>query len=41
MPDKTGEFDFVYGDVHIFKSGDFLTPLAAPQVRISVDELLP
>jgi hypothetical protein len=41
VPDKTGEFDFIYGDVQVYKPSDFLTPLAAPQARILADDLLP
>jgi hypothetical protein len=41
IPDPTGEFEFVYGDVQIYKPGQVLAPLAAPQARISVDKLLP
>jgi Uma2 family endonuclease len=41
ISDPTGEFDFIYGDVQIYKPGQVLAPLAAPQAQISVDELLP
>jgi Uma2 family endonuclease len=41
IPDQTGEFEFVYGDMRIFKPGDALAPLAAPQALILADDLLP
>lgn len=41
VPDPTGEFEFIYGDIQIYKASQFLTPLAAPQVPILVEDLLP
>ena len=41
IPDDTREFGFAYADVTILKPGDFATPLAAPQARIAVADLLP
>ena len=34
-------FGWVYAEVHVFRRGDVATPLAAPDARVSVDDLLP
>lgn len=34
-------FGWVYAEVHVFPRGDVATPLAAPDARVSVDDLLP
>jgi Uma2 family endonuclease len=39
--DTTGEFDLIYGDARIYKDSEFLTPLAARDVQILPEELLP
>ncbi len=41
VPDSTQDFNFGYADLIILKPGDFATPLAAPQSRIAVADLLP
>jgi Uma2 family endonuclease len=34
-------FGWVYAEMHVFPRGDVATPLAAPDARVSVDDLLP
>ena len=41
MPDVSEPYAFSYKDITILKAGDSTSPLAAPQVAISVADLLP
>lgn len=41
IPDPTGEFDFVYGDVQVFRGKQTFCPLAMPTASIMAEELLP
>ncbi len=41
IPDQTGEFDFIYEEMRIFKVGEALASLAAPQSLILAEDLLP
>jgi hypothetical protein len=41
IPDANEPHGFVYDDVAFLSPVDFVTPLALPQVRIAVADLLP
>lgn len=41
VPDQGQDFGFGYAAVAVLGAADFVTPLAAPQVRIAVADLLP
>jgi Uma2 family endonuclease len=41
VPDSSQRFGFGYADVSVLTATDYVTPLAAPQARIAVADLLP
>lgn len=41
IPDGAQPFGFAYGDLTIHVPGDSISPLAAPQISLLVDDLLP
>jgi hypothetical protein len=41
MADEHAEYGFSYSDVHIFKEGEIVSPLAKPDAVIAVTDLLP
>jgi Uma2 family endonuclease len=41
VPDRSQRYGFIYADVITLTATDYVTPLAAPQARVAVADLLP
>lgn len=41
VPDATADFGYRYANIATLRPGEFISPLAAPQARVAVSDLLP